>query len=382
MAAASELLQHFRAALAAVEADFPAAREVARLACAPQSLDPWRASSVGEPVVFPASWAPDWRRELRATCIPAGLSRLLGDVVEVEVFHMCHEARMTQHPEVEGPTLGPGTQEAVTVCAKTQLASGTENQTTRPVGTRAPLSPIPTSVKKTMQMSSFLEEAERLACSSQDSCLYLTWRGLPSCNQLNADAPPEFRIFVENLLSPTVFPPFIEAECIRQQNLWVGSSVTSRIHFDALDNVHICISGSKVFHLYSPWDMGNLYPTRWQAGALNNTSAAQSILLRDVSNYSRLFYQATRLKSVIRAGEAIIIPAGWWHEVEQPTGDYESNLCVFTLDGVTCTVNSWIAASQAASLRPTLLMLNSLRVPPRQGKWVASMPADRYGKAL
>jgi hypothetical protein len=37
-----------------------------------------------------------------------------------------------------------------------------------------------------------------------------------------------------------------------QRNLWVGAGVTSRLHFDAHDNLHGVLHGRKIFLLYPP----------------------------------------------------------------------------------------------------------------------------------
>lgn len=62
----------------------------------------------------------------------------------------------------------------------------------------------------------------------------------------------------------------------KQRNLWVGAAVTSRLHFDALDNIHTVWAGRKVANLYSPFDSCVVHASR-QPGALNNWAAAQSV---------------------------------------------------------------------------------------------------------
>eukprot|EP00897_Mesotaenium_endlicherianum_P008132 jgi/Mesen1/7347/ME000377S06564 len=165
------------------------------------------------------------------------------------------------------------------------------------------------------------------------------------------DVPPQFRFFIEKLLEPTLTPDFLgragAAEArIKQRNVWLGCSVTSQIHFDALDNLHVVLEGLKTFHLYSPWDAVNLYPQAWQQGSLNNRSEVRSILSADRAAHPRFFQKAVPLTAQVCAGEAIFIPAGWWHEV-------------FTHE-LTCSANAWFTPPPAAQLRPTLMLLRSV----------------------
>lgn len=207
------------------------------------------------------------------------------------------------------------------------------------------LSPVPKSEKKTMSLGKFLEETRKLTKSQKTELLYLTWRGLPGPDSLTTSDGSEFRFFVEKLLHPTLSPPFLSSKLVKQRNFWIGNIVTSRLHFDALDNLHVCFFGSKVVHLYSPWDTKYLYPEPWKKDGLNNWSSLPSILSADPKNHHLFFQRAKAYRAVIRAGEALYIPAGWWHEV-------------FTLD-LSFSVNSWFAPTKKASLRPTLMMLQS-----------------------
>lgn len=224
-----------------------------------------------------------------------------------------------------------------------------------------------------------------------------------------------------------------------QRNLWVGAGVTSRLHFDAHDNLHAVLHGGKVFHLYPP-DSARVQPKRRVEGELNNGAAAVTALPGHVifsggdggggedthafkeggdrhggvgstegeeaaAAREALFWPSSSSTSSeeeetekewekakeednqrdnaedeargghhhigtgkqseedeeddrvgarrrrvyradVRAGHAVFIPAGWWHEV-------------FTL-GLAASANAWWPpASPAAALRPTLLQSRS-----------------------
>lgn len=78
---------------------------------------------------------------------------------------------------------------------------------------------------------------------------------------------------------------------------------------------------------------------------MNNFSSIGSVFLANQKEHSRYFHNAKCFRTEVNAGEAIFIPAGWWHEV-------------FTLQE-TISVNVWFGPSSNASLRPTLLHLKS-----------------------
>lgn len=150
----------------------------------------------------------------------------------------------------------------------------------------------------------------------------------------------------------------------------VGGSVTSRIHFDAHDNLHAVLHGRKVFHLYPP-DSSRVRPAPRIEGSLNNTATTATILPgHDDDAREALFSAATdesdrdgdgggsgddrrrrRRAAVhradVRAGHALFIPAGWWHEV-------------FPMGGLGIAANAWWRPlAPDAALRPTLIRARS-----------------------
>ncbi|KAJ7299595.1 hypothetical protein O6H91_Y199000 [Diphasiastrum complanatum] len=314
------ILDHFSARLHSIEAAMPSLRSVRRLAEAPhsmQELDHFRSSYEGEPVVFPASsWAPCWKQRLGASSVAEGLKNLLTNVVQVETFRLTYTASQIGsqfkdmvcladenstkklNSERAARKRGPwaGDLPSLTVHNESCTASfnATESSTTAlsecqtvclpeifssSVGENycwdsqlindAPyLHPIPISTKEHMDFGLFVAEALELISAPKNQLLYLTWRGLPDARQTNPpdEIPEEFVFFLENLLFPTINPPFIPVEFVKQRNIWMGSIVTSQIHFDALDNLHICISNRKVFHLYSPLELQNMHPKPWSKG--------------------------------------------------------------------------------------------------------------------
>jgi len=142
-------------------------------------------------------------------------------------------------------------------------------------------------------------------------------------------------------IRPGLIPSYVN---VRASNLWVGRNITSRIHLDGLDNLLVVLQGSKTIHLYPPQDITKLKPT--PADRVPVESGLGSYLLPGAKVV--LDQQCQRYLAVLRAGDAIIIPAGWWHEVFTASPE------------VTIVVNFWCElVSSLCSLRPTLVYLHS-----------------------
>uniref|UniRef100_A0A7S0QY96 JmjC domain-containing protein n=1 Tax=Pyramimonas obovata TaxID=1411642 RepID=A0A7S0QY96_9CHLO len=172
--------------------------------------------------------------------------------------------------------------------------------------------------------------------------------------------PPGLRTFLAEVVEPLAAPAFLARAAVRQRNVWWGRSVTSRLHFDAMDNLYTMVHGVKTFHLYPP---GAVRPEPWHADRLNNQASAGSVLAPNLaaSTLSPLAVQ-------LAPGDSLFIPSGWWHEV-------------FTVHGSALAVNSFLEPAPLTRLRPTILHLASDRF----AKWVNSVAeegADRVVQGL
>ena len=117
-------------------------------------------------------------------------------------------------------------------------------------------------------------------------------------------------------------------------NLWVcpGSHITP-LHYDPLDGTLIQIHGEKRIVLFAPSQTYNLYPL-----SLFNY-LKHGLKLR--ANYSQVYPEnpdfvkfpkfkkalSYRYEVILKQGEILFIPAGWWHEVTSLG------------DGVVCSIN-------------------------------------------
>jgi hypothetical protein len=100
-------------------------------------------------------------------------------------------------------------------------------------------------------------------------------------------------------------------------SIWIGGATTATCHFDALDNIACCVAGKRRFILFAPDQISNLYP-----GPLEPTPGGQVISLVDFKNPD--FEKFPRFKEALltaqvadlEPGDALYIPAMWWHHVE------------------------------------------------------------------
>ncbi len=98
--------------------------------------------------------------------------------------------------------------------------------------------------------------------------------------------------------------------------IWMGNHITVPAHYDKAHNIAACVSGRRRFTLFPPKQAKNLYVK------LDNTPAGAptSIASRtnpDLDKYPKYRDALTASTSTeLEPGDAIYIPAGWWHQVE------------------------------------------------------------------
>lgn len=104
--------------------------------------------------------------------------------------------------------------------------------------------------------------------------------------------------------------------------IWIGNAVQVQTHFDTTDNLACVVAGNRRFTLFAPDQISNLYP-----GPLEFTLAGQpvSMVLPDAPDMDRYPRFADALAAAeiaeLSPGDAIYIPALWWHHVRS-TGPF------------------------------------------------------------
>jgi len=139
--------------------------------------------------------------------------------------------------------------------------------------------------------------------------------------------------------------------------LWIGNATRIATHFDASPNLAVCVAGRRRFTLFPPEQVANLY-----LGPLDNTLAGppNSMVDPDAPDFDRYprFVEALAHAQVVELnpGDALFIPAIWWHHVR-------------ALDRFNVLVNYWWAYDSSATPFVALVhALMSVRDLPREQK--------------
>ncbi|TRO96600.1 cupin-like domain-containing protein [Glycocaulis profundi] len=114
-----------------------------------------------------------------------------------------------------------------------------------------------------------------------------------------------------------------------EPRLWLGNAITVSTHYDLSDNIAVVAAGRRRFTLFPPEQAKNLY-----VGPLDRTIAGQPVSMADPDDpdFDRHPRFETALGHALTAdlepGDAIYIPALWWHHVR-------------SLDPFNALVNYW-----------------------------------------
>jgi hypothetical protein len=99
--------------------------------------------------------------------------------------------------------------------------------------------------------------------------------------------------------------------------IWIGNRTVVSAHFDESDNLAVVVAGRRRFTLFPAEQVGNLY-----IGPLDVTMAGQPATMVDLRNPDLTRYPrfaeaiAASRTAELGPGDAIYIPALWWHQVE------------------------------------------------------------------
>ena len=135
--------------------------------------------------------------------------------------------------------------------------------------------------------------------------------------------------------------------------LWIGNATQTATHYDGSPNLACVVAGRRRFTFFPPGQIANLY-----VGPLDRTPAGQPAsmvdpLAPDLARFPR-FAEAMRhaLVADLVPGDAVFIPALWWHHV-QSFGTLNV-LCNFwwQFDPATSAFNALVHAMMAVRDRP------------------------------
>jgi hypothetical protein len=135
-----------------------------------------------------------------------------------------------------------------------------------------------------------------------------------------ADPPA---VAVQSALMSECVPGFSQANPLRlleedvQPRLWLGNAITTPTHLDEWNNIGCVVAGRRRFTLFPPEQVANLY-----VGPLDfaPTGAPMSLVSLHAPDYARFPRFREALAAAVTAelgpGDALFIPALWWHHVE------------------------------------------------------------------
>ena len=176
-----------------------------------------------------------------------------------------------------------------------------------------------------------------------------------------AEAP--YAIYANAAAAPEHLPGWADANPLdlpppdAVPRLWIGNATQVATHFDASPNLAACVAGRRRFTLFPPEQVANLY-----LGPLDNTLAGPPNSMvdpdaPDLERYPR-FAEALAHAQVaeMAPGDALFIPAIWWHHVR-------------AFDRLNVLVNYWWAYDNSSTPFIALVhALMSVRDLPREQK--------------
>eukprot|EP00897_Mesotaenium_endlicherianum_P001356 jgi/Mesen1/1248/ME000129S00354 len=141
---------------------------------------------------------------------------------------------------------------------------------------------------------------------------------------------------LRSLMQDIATPAFVDGVRVASINLWMSvNGSRSSAHYDPLHNLLCVVQGTKRVRVWDPSAARVLYPMPLHGEASNHS--AVDFVAPDLDRFP--LYAAARHLSrevTLRAGDALFLPEGWWHQVDSA--------------GVSMAVNFWWPSAFGASL--------------------------------
>lgn len=148
------------------------------------------------------------------------------------------------------------------------------------------------------------------------------------------------------------------------RNLWIsGDGLTVGLHFDAAENINIQLRGRKNFMLFPPGVRG-YYPLPMFSQTAHISGVFRDGPRPDLARFPK-FDPSRAVHVELREGEALYLPAYWWHQVES-LGDENVNLNFWWFPPVRKQLRHWNQALRGhAQLALRLLKFGNVQQAPR-----------------
>ena len=127
---------------------------------------------------------------------------------------------------------------------------------------------------------------------------------------------PGWIILLRDLRVPEALRCKEVRDTIYEARLWMsGGNTTSSLHFDTHDNLMLQLDGAKELLLFHPNQSHHFYSDFHNKFGLSPISADRVDLDRFPD-----FAAAATYRTVLRKGDALYIPDGWWHLIKSLPG--------------------------------------------------------------
>ncbi len=133
------------------------------------------------------------------------------------------------------------------------------------------------------------------------------------------------------LVGDFTIPPYFKDFTLRCIVLWMGNSpdrMVTVLHHDFNDNLYVVAEGEKHFTIFPPEEAPNLYPRGhiqkiertgrilYEPGEARPHLASVNLMDPDWNRFPHFRKaMANRTDFIVRTGEMLFLPAGWFHQV-------------------------------------------------------------------
>ncbi|CAI5712383.1 unnamed protein product [Hyaloperonospora brassicae] len=130
----------------------------------------------------------------------------------------------------------------------------------------------------------------------------------------NSSATAGTKAVLPAVANDVCIPACLGETHVTQVNLWMTVQPSrTALHYDAYHNVLVVLYGRKMVTLYPPSETAKMYPFPVHSKSVNHSRV--DAVQPDLAKHAR-FSEAPAQQFTVMAGDALVIPEGWWHRVD------------------------------------------------------------------